>query len=330
VSDQIRPSVTNPTLASLYKDMSEGSLVLAPEFQRKFVWTQEHQEHFIDTVLRGLPFPEIYVSTGETDIDLMKTTRHVIDGQQRLTTLKNYIDGKFPRPLQIVPAYAGLNRAEKSSFLSYEVVVRDLGRIAEPVVREIFRRINLTKFKLDTVEIHNAVYDGSFISTAKEIIDEVDISVFGVFRESEFTRMSDLYFVLTVMATIEQKGYFLQDSLVEKYIERFNENYPDREKIKFELKETFKYIEKLKLPEDSMWFRKANFFTMVVETCLNLQNMRPDARAKLIELEDFVLSNKTKPDNKFGKYYSYMYQNTNGRGARVVRGEMYRDFCVIA
>lgn len=328
MSEQIRPSVTNPTLASLYKDMSDALLVLDPEFQRKFVWTQEHQEQFIETVLKGLPFPEIYVSTGETDIDLMKTTRHVIDGQQRLTTLKNYIDGRFSRPLQIVPPYANLDKISKSSFLSYQVVVRDLGKISSDLVREIFRRINLTKFKLDTVEIHNAVYDGAFISTAKEIVDEVDISVFGVFRESEFTRMSDLYFVLTVMATIEQKGYFLQDSLVERYIERYNEEYPSRGKVKSDLIKAFAFIRDLNLPEDSMWFRKANFFTMVVETCLNLERMRPDSRDQLLALEENVMQNKTKPENEFGKYYSYMYQNTNGRGARVIRGEMFRRFCV--
>lgn len=93
MSTQIRPSVTNPTLASLYKEISDGLLVLAPDFQRRFVWTMEHQEEFIDTIMKGLPFPEIYVSTGQVDIEMMRTTRNVIDGQQRLTTIRNYIDG---------------------------------------------------------------------------------------------------------------------------------------------------------------------------------------------------------------------------------------------
>jgi hypothetical protein len=38
--------------------------------------------------------------------------------------------------------------------------MRDIGRVEEETVREIFRRINLTKFKLEDVEIHNAIYDG--------------------------------------------------------------------------------------------------------------------------------------------------------------------------
>lgn len=48
---QIKPSVTNPTIADVYQLIDEGKLFLRPDFQRKFVWTHEHQEAFIDTIL---------------------------------------------------------------------------------------------------------------------------------------------------------------------------------------------------------------------------------------------------------------------------------------
>lgn len=327
MSKQIRPSVTNPTLASVYKEISEGLLILAPDFQRRFVWTTEHQEQFIDTILKGLPFPEIYVSTGEVDIEKMRTQRNVIDGQQRLTTIRNYIQGTAKDFFKI-PLYKDLSHDAKSAFLSYEIVVRDLGVVPDDVIREIFRRINLTKFKLDSVEIHNAVYDGAFISAAKKIVNEVKLEVFGVFRESEFSRMSDLYFVLTVMATLESGGYFLQDNPVEKYIEKFNESYPNSEKVISQIKAAFSIVEKLDLPLDSMWFRKANFFTIIVEIARYHTRIRDDVRSQMDLLEEKVLGNKLKPGNKYGKYYSYMYQNTTGRIARVTRGDMFREYCI--
>ncbi len=86
MTTQIKPSVTNPTIAEIYDSIQSDRLTLRPDFQRKFVWTHEHQEEFIDTILSGLPFPEIYVCTGSVDTKKLKTTRHVIDGQQRLTT----------------------------------------------------------------------------------------------------------------------------------------------------------------------------------------------------------------------------------------------------
>ena len=50
---QIKPSVTNPTLADIYQNINSGKLVLKPDFQRKFVWTHDHQEDFIDTIIQG-------------------------------------------------------------------------------------------------------------------------------------------------------------------------------------------------------------------------------------------------------------------------------------
>ena len=98
------------------------------------------------------------------------------------------------------------------------MVVRDIGKVEEVLVKEIFRRINLTKFKLEDIEIHNAIYDGKYIQTAKELAKDIELDEYGVFHESEFTRMADIHFVLQVMSTIERGGYYQRDSELEKCI----------------------------------------------------------------------------------------------------------------
>ncbi|MFO1385926.1 MAG: DUF262 domain-containing protein [Chitinivorax sp.] len=97
MSTQIKPSVTNPTIADIYEKIDNQRLELSPNFQRKFVWTHEHQEEFLDTILHGFPFPEIYVCQGATDTKKLRTTQKVIDGQQRLTTIKKYIENDFKK-----------------------------------------------------------------------------------------------------------------------------------------------------------------------------------------------------------------------------------------
>ena len=164
--DQIKASVTNPTIADIYEKIDTNRLILAPDFQRKFVWTHDHQEQFLDTILNGYPFPEVYVCQGETDVRKLRTTQKVIDGQQRLTTIKNYIENNFSKDLKLVKSFDSLNAEERENFLSYQIVLRDIGKVEEGLVKEIFRRINLTKFKLEDIEIHNAIYDGHFIRTA--------------------------------------------------------------------------------------------------------------------------------------------------------------------
>jgi len=324
---QIKPSVTNPTIAAVYQDISGGRLILRPDFQRKFVWTPEHQEAFLETVMFGLPFPEIYVCEGSVDVERLTTTKHVIDGQQRLTTIRRYIDNETPYLTKIKP-YAELDDEEKAKFLSYQLVMRDIGRVDDDTVREIFRRINLTEFKLEDVEIHNAVYDGQFIQAAKTILDNASLEAYGVFKESEFTRMADLHFILLVMATIENGGYFAQDREVEPKVSNYNAEYPRRSEIESTLLKTFEVIDGLELPVDSIWFRKSNFFTLVVELATHLHALPEDLRDRLLSLESEIMTNKSDSESEFGKYYSYMYQATHGRKARVVRAALFRKYAL--
>jgi hypothetical protein len=324
---QIKPSVTNPTIADVYQLIDEERLILRPEFQRKFVWTHEHQEAFIDTVLNGLPFPEIYVCEGDVDVQKLRTTRLVIDGQQRLTTIRNYIEGKSEHPLAKILPYQSLSREQKQEFLSYQIVMRDLGKVDEETTREIFRRINLTKFKLDDIEIHNAIYDGHFIQAAKYVLDNVSLEQYGVLRESEFTRMADLHFILLVMATLEGGGYFAQDREVEPMVAGFNDEYPNKDHMIVLLIKTFAIIKDLNLPVDSMWFRKSNFFTLVVEIAKYNDKLPNDFKDRLLNLEALVMENKMNTNSEYYKYYSYMYQATHGRAARVVRGEFVERTC---
>ncbi|MBY6346138.1 DUF262 domain-containing protein [Providencia rettgeri] len=325
---QIKPSVTNPTIADAYQLIEDGKLVLQPDFQRKFVWTHSHQEAFIDTILIGLPFPEIYVCEGEVDVQRLRTTRLVIDGQQRLTTIRNYIDGQHEHPLVKVPSYQDLTENQKQNFLSYQIVMRDLGKVDDETTREIFRRINLTKFKLDDIEIHNAVYDGQFIQTAKFILEKINLEQYGVLKESEFTRMADLHFILLVMSTLENGGYFAQDREVEPKVSTFNDEYSNRDSMTDLMINSFGVIQDLNLPIDSMWFRKSNFFTLLVEVAKNISELPEDFKDRLLNLEKNVIENKFNTESEFYRYYSYMYQATHGRAARVVRGDFVERFCL--
>lgn len=171
------------------------------------------------------------------------------------------------------------------------------------------------------------VHSGRRIGTAKRILENIKISLFGVFKDTEFTRMADLHFILLIMSTIETGGYFNQDKEVEPCVEGFNDEYPNAERTYNRIIQALRIIEELALPYDSMWFRKSNFFTLVSQVAFTPEQIPVDFREKLILLEGKVMENKNQPDNEFGKYYSYMYQGTNSRKARVVRADLLRRDC---
>jgi len=74
---------------ALVKRMRNGD-IFVPKFQRKYVWSPAKASRFIESLLMGLPVPAIFLSKDPDDQRLL-----VIDGQQRLNSLRLFYDGYF-------------------------------------------------------------------------------------------------------------------------------------------------------------------------------------------------------------------------------------------
>lgn len=328
MAKQINSSPTKESISNLVGKIKREELIIQPEFQRKFVWTNKYMEAFIKTILDGYPFPEIYISQKGIDIETLTTQNVVVDGQQRLTTILKYIDGDAMFEKSI-PKFKQLSDEEVKDFLNYDITIRDLKDVDKETIIEIFSRINSTKFTLNSIEINNALYDGEFISTAKNILDDLNVNNFRfeILSDIEISRMADLQFILLIMSTIEEGGYFNANKEVEKYISIFNDDYPSSALTKTKIVSKLLEISDSKLADDSIWFRKSNFFTLLIESIVNEINISDNLK-KLIEFGESVIANKTGNtlENEYAKYYSYMYTGTNSRQARVVRSEIFRKY----
>jgi len=326
MAKQIPAQPDKKSISDLIGKIQRKELILQPDFQREFVWTPSHMENFIQTILDGFPFPEIYISQKGIDLTTLATQNVVVDGQQRLTTIQRYIEGSDDFEKRI-PKFADLGDDNQRDFLNYDVTVRDLKDVPAETIIEIFKRINSTNFTLTAIEINNAIYNGEFISCAKDILEIINQAEHKVpiFSESELTRMADLHFILLVMATLEEGGYFTQDTKVENYIAQYNDEYPNSDKHRDLISSTIINILDSALPLDSIWFRKSNFFTLVTELCFAKTTI-DDKIDKLTAAEEQIVANKNevKDGNKFAKYYASMYTGTNSRTSRVRRSEFVR------
>lgn len=325
---------TNKKLLELFNMMKNGSLVLAPSFQRKLVWNDEHKESFIESILLGLPFPEIYLADGEIDLDSQTSKTLVVDGQQRLSTIYQYITSSPDFNIKRIKTFSALEKHEKTNFFDYNVVIRDLGRIEEDRIREIFKRINSVNYALNAIEISNALYEGEFIKSAKNILEFSELlSDISVFSESEFSRMKDLQYLLLMMATVEEGGYFSGDTQVETYIKLYDSEYPNKELTLDYFRNVFRLISLLDLPADSLWNKRSSLFTLVVELVKFRQKHAcfPEKlvlKKTLMTLEDDLNTNKREDvnTNEFAQYYYYTHQGTSGRKGRYVRGRLLKRY----
>jgi len=329
----IQGIATNKKIIEIITDYRNGLLVLKPRFQRNLVWNIEHKVAFLDTIQKGLPFPEVYFCDGELDLKAQKTTIWVVDGQQRLSTIFEYVDGTLDLTKQKLTPFASLTDAQQRSFLNYVVVVRSLGMLSDEETKEIFRRINSVGYALNSVEIDNALYEGDFISVAKELANNSDFKALEILTDQEVSRMKDVEFMLLIIASAELGVYFTQDNDLQKLIKRFDDEYPNKGQIKSAIEKALGTLSQLNVPYDSLWYRKTSMFSLITEFGkYYLSN--PTAildtgtiSEKLLTLEEKILESKSEnPDsNKYAKYYKHMFQQTTSRTGRIARGSVIAE-----
>ncbi len=121
---------------------------------------------FIDTILQGLPFPQIFLAKGDVDVETLATTSSVVDGQQRLNAILGFIGNEFSVNDRY---FQDLNPGEKESFIKYEIPVIELDiRHDDPIVIDIFKRLNRTFYSLSNIEKLSTEYASSeFMLVAK-------------------------------------------------------------------------------------------------------------------------------------------------------------------
>lgn len=69
----------------------ESGAVIIPGFQRNFVWDIKRSSKLIESLILGLPVPQVFL------YEEGKNRYLVIDGQQRLLTIYYFVKGRFPR-----------------------------------------------------------------------------------------------------------------------------------------------------------------------------------------------------------------------------------------
>jgi len=353
----------NQKIIEIYNKMRNNQLGVNKDYQRKLVWKRTHKVNFIETILKNFPFPEIYLAPGALDQEKLILIDEIVDGQQRLSTIKDYIEETdvFALPGLSIQKFSDLSLEQRSSFLNYEVSVRYLKNVTAEQVREIFQRINKTDYALNSTERMNAQWgDSEFVCFAKQLIepefesdsvlyvlpDEVrdefvtffhgyDDDDDSVFSESDMSRMYALQYIMTLIATMDSQQYFPRSDRIKAYIEGYNENFPQAEDLKDRLLAIIRFIGTMEIGRHSRWYKKANLFSLITEldkidlssidkNILGSTLINIDFRATLNEIGlDNDENDKLTADEI--KYIGFAREAVNQKSAREYRGEFLRN-----
>jgi len=140
-----------------------------PSYQREFVWNNEKQSKFIESVLLGVPLTPFLVSEDENH------RLEIIDGSQRIRTLIAFYENmlrlnKLDKLDMLKGAkYKDLPKRIQRYFENRDFKIIVVDEADSEIKKDIFKRINTSSEKLSDSEIRKGSYSGEFYDMILEL-----------------------------------------------------------------------------------------------------------------------------------------------------------------
>jgi len=223
-----------------------GLLEISPKFQRRSVWSPQAKSYLIDTILKDKPLPKLFIRA-TTDPKTKRTTREIVDGQQRIRTILSFIKDGFRISKIHNEEYGGMLYSElpeeiQGDFLKYELSVDLLLDLQDRDVLDIFARLNTYSVSLNKQELLNAKYFGYF----KQMVYRLsgDFYTFwkenGIFTDRKIMRMAEAELITDLL--IAALDGIQSKKSAEKYYRKYDESFDNRIEVSNNIKSVFDLI----------------------------------------------------------------------------------------
>jgi hypothetical protein len=338
---------TKHPISWLLKHYRDGELQVRPPYQRKPVWAARQKCYLIESILLGLPVPEIYVQQTTTpDGD---TTYAIVDGQQRVRTILQFVgserdpneadENKFILD-QLESSspwrnrgYDELSPQERQEFYNYKIVVRYLYTDDDDEVRDMFKRLNKFLTPLKPQELRNATYWGPFAKTASDLADDEYWAENRIVTPAAIRRQNDVEFISELLIGLLHGPQGGSAAVIDEYYlqyEDFEDEFPGQRQAVKTFADVKQVIERV-LPDikSLRWSNKTDFYSLFVALGEHLRTKRFDydkakecARALKKLSEDISLAQRdeyTGTDERVLSYAKALVRGANDKSRRAAR-----------
>lgn len=171
-------------ISDVYDDIKNNEIDLRPDFQRGEVWTSTKKKLLIDSILREWHIPPVHL------VALSDGSSEVLDGQQRLTAIKQFLENRYAIDGNIEPKdddikslhnlkYHNLPKDVQKAFDRFTLKIYKITDYNHGEPSELFHRLNQT-VKLTSSEARNAIY-GNVRDNISDLVSKM--SDLGINRE---------------------------------------------------------------------------------------------------------------------------------------------------
>ena len=266
-------------------------LDMKPPFQRNPVWVTRQKSFLIDSILNGYPIPEIYM---QETVSADGQSKHiVVDGQQRLRAVLEFLENRFSIDGKDSPSWADmyfddLSDNDKKTIYGYNFVIRILPEMDDTQIRAIFQRLNRNVLALNKQELRQATYWGSFITTMNDLSDKEIWRKIGIFTQNDIRRMLDVEFISELTIAM-LNGPQNKKTKLEDYYKLYEESFDEKGMVEDTFSLVLSEIVKT-LPEISKtrWSKKTDFYTLFL-LLAEYKNLLPLTKRDKLKLSEKLI-----------------------------------------
>ena len=228
-----------------YKEMYDNKQLTIPPLQRKYVWDQVRASKLIESFLLGLPVPGVFLYKERSGSEYL-----VIDGQQRIKTIAQFLSGFFfednnkkPFKLKAVDAkwdgksFDDLTDSDQfklETAIMRATIIQQLEPKDKTSIYSIFERLNTGGVNLNPMEVRMCVSEGNFIKMLSRLNRHPNWrKIYGT--PEEHKRSKDKERILRIMALYDKGDEYFAS--MKRFLNDYISSHKDLSDEKTEEKE---------------------------------------------------------------------------------------------
>lgn len=298
----------------------KSKINIRPDYQRGSVWSIPQKQLLIDSILRDIDIPKIYIR----EINDNQYEEEVIDGQQRLLAIWGFYNNEFKLDKNCDPVnnidiankkYEVFNEDIKDLFESYELNLVVLREASDEDVEEMFLRLQ-NGTTLNAQEKRNAM-PGDMKQFVREL---AQYSFFNNCGFENYRFAFDLISAQMVLPILKGSICNLKNvDLVKMY--KNNQNFDNNSHYAKQIKTTLDFLYKA-FPQKTPELKKFNAISMYLLSLYLLENFVVKDRAKkigdwFIAFEQWRKADEKRPvDQRDSKMVEYLNKTSHSTDAQ--------------
>jgi hypothetical protein len=272
-------------------------LLISPNFQRRPVWTLPMRSYLIDTLLRQMPVPPIYLRN-VYDEEKEDVVHEVIDGQQRIRAVLDYMDDGYAVSTTLESVGAGkkfskLPSAQRTAIRKYTFSCEIFHDITNQEVHQVFRRMNTYSVPLTAQELRHGSWFGLFSQACERLaLDHNELwDEFGILSPGRIARMMDVQMTASLLI-VTLDGMQDKNTSIGDYYRDYDETFPDRKNAEGRFHRTMEQLLESvgDVLADTQFRRPAHFYTLFCVTYHRMYGIRgeklPTKKSKALSEQD--------------------------------------------